>query len=124
MLIGLDLSNRLPLLRVLVEDFADWQVILLTHDRVWFELAREHADPSEERGAVRIQDCGGISSALFPKSPMRTNSTNRRNENPEFDRVAIVLRAPPIFEHLSDTQVPMWKIEEETKCPHLRLTGT
>jgi len=43
-LIGLDLSNRLPLLRVLAEDFADWQVILLTHDRVWFELAREHTE--------------------------------------------------------------------------------
>lgn len=43
-LIGLDLSNRLPLLRVLAEDFADWQIILLTHDRVWFELAKEHTE--------------------------------------------------------------------------------
>jgi hypothetical protein len=43
-LIGLDLSNRLPLLRVLAEDFTDWQIILLTHDRVWFELAKEHTE--------------------------------------------------------------------------------
>lgn len=43
-LIGLDLANRLPLLRVLAEDFADWQIILLTHDRVWFELAKEHTE--------------------------------------------------------------------------------
>ncbi len=45
-LIGLDLGNRLPLLRVLAEDFADWQVMLLTHDRVWFELAKEHTEHS------------------------------------------------------------------------------
>ena len=43
-LIGLDLANRLPLLRVLAEEFAEWQIILLTHDRVWFELAREHTE--------------------------------------------------------------------------------
>lgn len=45
-LIGLDLANRLPLLRVLSEDFADWQIFLLTHDRVWFELAKEHTENS------------------------------------------------------------------------------
>ncbi|MBT0651545.1 AAA family ATPase [Geomobilimonas luticola] len=39
-LIGLDLSNRLPVLRILEERFADYQVILLTHDHVWFEMAQ------------------------------------------------------------------------------------
>jgi len=38
-LIGLDLSNRLPLLEILEKHFADFQVILSTYDRVWFELA-------------------------------------------------------------------------------------
>ena len=39
-LIGLDQSNRLPVLELLNKEFADWQIILLTHDRVWFEMAR------------------------------------------------------------------------------------
>ena len=39
-LIGLDQSNRMPVLRVLEEHFADWQIVLLTHDRVWYEMAR------------------------------------------------------------------------------------
>jgi energy-coupling factor transporter ATP-binding protein EcfA2 len=43
-LMGLDLENRIPLLRLLDEDFSDWQTILLTHDRTWFELAREFTD--------------------------------------------------------------------------------
>ena len=38
-LIGLDLSNRLPLLEILEQHFGDFQVILSTYDRVWFELA-------------------------------------------------------------------------------------
>ncbi len=38
-LIGLDMSNRLPLLDILEKHFADWQVILATFDKVWFDMA-------------------------------------------------------------------------------------
>jgi energy-coupling factor transporter ATP-binding protein EcfA2 len=41
-LIGLDHANRLPVLDVLHTRFADWQVVLLTHDKTWFDLARGH----------------------------------------------------------------------------------
>jgi len=41
-LIGLDQSNRMPVLRMLDQHFSDWQTILLTHDRVWYEMARFH----------------------------------------------------------------------------------
>jgi len=41
-LIGLDQSNRLPVLDLLADDFRDWQIVLLTHDRVWFEMARSY----------------------------------------------------------------------------------
>ena len=40
-LVGLDHSNRLPVLNVLVERFSTWQVVLLTHDKGWFDLARQ-----------------------------------------------------------------------------------
>jgi energy-coupling factor transporter ATP-binding protein EcfA2 len=39
-LIGLDLANRLPVLKLLNDEFSDWQIILMTYDRVWFELAK------------------------------------------------------------------------------------
>lgn len=42
--IGLDSVNRLPVLRMLNEEFSDWQVILMTFDRVWFDLAREYTE--------------------------------------------------------------------------------
>ena len=44
-LIGLDMQNRLPVLRILKKEFADdgWQIILLTHDRVWYDYAAHEA---------------------------------------------------------------------------------
>jgi AAA domain len=39
-LIGLDHDNRQPILALLRDHFADWQVVLLTHDRVWFDMTR------------------------------------------------------------------------------------
>jgi energy-coupling factor transporter ATP-binding protein EcfA2 len=39
-LIGLDLAHRLPILRIIEERLPDFQVLLLTHDRVWFDLAQ------------------------------------------------------------------------------------
>lgn len=41
LLISLDYSHRRPVLEVLADLFKGWQIILLTHDRFWFELARE-----------------------------------------------------------------------------------
>ncbi len=43
-LIGLDLSNRIPLLKLLQTEFADWQVLLLTHDSTWYDMAASLLD--------------------------------------------------------------------------------
>lgn len=45
-LIGLDHSNRLPVLEVLQKHFSDWQIVLLTHDRVWFDMANDYLEPN------------------------------------------------------------------------------
>ena len=39
-LIGLDMSNRIPVFNILKRHFADWQAIILTYDRVWFDILR------------------------------------------------------------------------------------
>lgn len=38
-LIGLDLSNRRPVLTILEKHFSDYQIFLLTHDRAWYDMA-------------------------------------------------------------------------------------
>lgn len=44
--IGLDISNRMPLLEILETDFKDYQIILTTYDKPWFEYARGFIDKS------------------------------------------------------------------------------
>jgi hypothetical protein len=47
-LIGLDLTNRIPVLRILEKHFSHYQIILLTHDKVWYEMAQlAFAEPEE-----------------------------------------------------------------------------
>jgi len=42
-LIGLEVQNRLPVLKLLTSSyFQKYQIFLLTHDRVWYDLARSH----------------------------------------------------------------------------------
>ena len=38
-LIGLDMSNRLPVLDILEEYFSDYQIFLTTYDKAWYEIA-------------------------------------------------------------------------------------
>lgn len=41
-LIGLDQSNRIPVLDLLAKHFSTWQIVLLTHDRFWFDITRSY----------------------------------------------------------------------------------
>lgn len=41
LLISLDATHRRPVLSLILDLFRDWQIIFLTHDRYWFQLARE-----------------------------------------------------------------------------------
>lgn len=38
--IGLDISNRLPLLNILETEFPDYQIFITTYDKPWFEYAK------------------------------------------------------------------------------------
>ena len=40
-LIGLDMSNRLPVLDILDEYFPDCQIFLTTYDKAWYEIAKQ-----------------------------------------------------------------------------------
>ena len=40
-LIGLDMSNRLPVLDILEEYFSDYQIFLTTYDKMWYEIVKQ-----------------------------------------------------------------------------------
>jgi energy-coupling factor transporter ATP-binding protein EcfA2 len=58
-LISLDMAHRRPLLDILAEHFSEWQIFLLTHDRGWYELARQKLRGGwiyRELYAIRVGD--------------------------------------------------------------------
>ncbi len=46
-LIGLDMSNRLPVLDILEEHFSDYQIFLMTYDKAWYEIAKQRTAEKE-----------------------------------------------------------------------------
>ena len=43
-LIGLDMSNRFPVLDILEKDFKDCQIFLMTYDKTWYEIVKQRTD--------------------------------------------------------------------------------
>lgn len=43
-LIGFDMSNRLPLIKILKDYFSTYQIFLLTHDLEWYEILKTRLD--------------------------------------------------------------------------------
>jgi energy-coupling factor transporter ATP-binding protein EcfA2 len=76
-LIGLDHSNRLPVLDVLKKKFADWQIVLLTFDRVWFEMARSYLNDAEDWKSVEVFERADVSRGIPSPivRPVRTSPT-------------------------------------------------
>lgn len=66
LLIGLDQSNRLPVLNLLMKRFSDWQIVLLTHDRVWFEMARAHLSPATDWSYLELHEAPTSASTSMP----------------------------------------------------------
>ena len=50
-LIGLDMSNRLPMINILKEYFSDYQIFFMTYDRAWYEIVKQRTVGSERKYA-------------------------------------------------------------------------
>ena len=46
-LVGLDMSNRLPVLNILKEYFSEYQIFLTTYDKVWYEIVKRRTFDEE-----------------------------------------------------------------------------
>ncbi len=60
--IGLDMSNRLPLIDILKDKFNDYQIFLMTYDREWYEILKQRLDGNKwiykelYRGEIKVKD--------------------------------------------------------------------
>ena len=46
-LVGLDMSNRLPVIDIIKEYFSDYQIFFMTYDRTWYEIVKERTEGSK-----------------------------------------------------------------------------
>ena len=46
-LIGLDMSNRLPVVDLLKEYFSEYQIFFMTYDRAWYEIVKQRTEDGE-----------------------------------------------------------------------------
>ena len=46
-LIGLDMSNRVPVLDILDEYFSDYQIFLTTYDKAWYEIVKQRTEQKD-----------------------------------------------------------------------------
>lgn len=53
-LIGLDNGNRMPLLKILNEEFADYQVFMTTYDKYWYETAKDWFEGEQRKNSGNI----------------------------------------------------------------------
>ena len=65
-LIGLDMSNRLPLIDILDEkDFAKYQIILMTYDRTFYEMVKKRKSEDKNWKAAELY-CGKVDGYEIP----------------------------------------------------------
>ena len=53
-LIGLDMSNRLPVLDILNDYFSDYQIFLTTYDKAWYEIVKQRTSHGGQWKAVEF----------------------------------------------------------------------
>lgn len=100
-LIGLDQSNRIPVLDVLEKHFKDWQIVLLTHDRLWFETARARAQLTSNWNVIELFANKSVDAAFRPTVAARESDVvedylNRANihlDNSDWRAAAVYARS-------------------------------
>ena len=67
-LIGLDMSNRLPVLDILLgdKDFSDYQIFLTTYDKAWYEIIKQRTEDDNKKWKYIELYCGEIDGYEIP----------------------------------------------------------
>lgn len=98
-LIGLDMSNRLPIIKILQDFFSDYQVFLLTHDLEWYEILKQRLD-QEKWKSVELYSTKDVEYEIPVVAESKDYLTKAQSylANHDYKAAAIYLRTA--FEHL------------------------
>jgi len=94
--IGLDMSNRLPLLDVLEQFFSDWQILSMTYDRVWFEMVKKRVEvwqPSWELAELFCKKSDECDIPVYHSSKDYLSVAQQHLDNNDLKAAAIYIRS-------------------------------
>lgn len=94
--IGLDISNRLPLLKILENHFADYQIFITTYDKPWYEYVKSFLEQSGKWKTIEFyaQEVNG--GYEIPKIDDNTNFIEKSREhynNSDYKASAVYARS-------------------------------
>ena len=118
-LIGLDMSNRLPIIKILQDFFKEYQIFLLTHDLEWYEILKQRLD-QENWKLVELYCTKGVEYEIPVIAESKDYLTKAKDylTNHDYKAAAIYLRTA--FEYLlrrfCDNNDLSVKYKEKTKA--------
>lgn len=80
-----DTSHRRRLLRLLRDEFSDWQIIILTHENIWFDIIKKemaqhgwlfHEVRSNDTNGILLEDSPSTLKALIEQKKGKEDVTN------------------------------------------------
>ena len=132
--IGLDASNRYPVLNILKEEFKDYQIFITTYDRHWYELAKRKFENEQTNKWRFIELYTGIihsNGSTFEAPIVVTGETNfergtyylHHQIRPDYPASANYFRKA--LEELIKDFIPKWETvdAENTQLPDFQLTS-
>lgn len=100
-LIGLDMSNRFPIIKMLNEHFGDFQIFLFTYDRAWFEIIQQ-CMPANNWKSIELycDTTHGFEMPIFSENKQYLDKAKEYLTNGKIDYKASVVYVRSAFEHL------------------------
>lgn len=92
-LIGLDMSNRLPVIDILREYFQDYQIFFFTYDRAWFEMMRLRTEEKEWKTLELFSGSSGEGEMpVFATSQTNLETAQRHLDNQDLKAAVVYIR--------------------------------
>lgn len=118
LLISLDMSNRLKLLKILQAEFADFQIFFFTHDKEMFEIYKDKM--KWEKYELYLDDAADIPDVIVKKGSSELERAKEFYAAKEYDCCALQLRKG--FERLLKSYLTPQE-QRDRNCNELDLAG-
>ena len=117
-LIGLDMSNRLPMFRIMKDYFSDYQIVLMTYDKAWYEIVKQHTKEEEWKyGELGLSPIAEYEMPIYMENKADLDKAKEHFKAGDYKACAIYLRTTfeAILRNYCDKRGICVRYREDTK---------